>query len=36
MGLKAEFLAAREWIENEFKFDATNIVSSKIDTYLRG
>ena len=26
MGLKSEFLTAREWIENDFNFDAENIV----------
>ena len=35
MGLKEEFLIAREWIENEFKFDWMNIVSFKTGFYIK-
>ena len=33
MGMKSEFLIAREWIENEFKFDYQNIVRPYFKTF---
>ena len=33
MGMKSEFLIAREWIENEFKFDYQNIVRPYLKTF---